>query len=193
MIKSSRIHVSQKKRFGTIWLHICVLFIFGALLSGFTNDLAIAESGLQVYFLNVGQGDSSILICDNEVLMIDGGDSSCSQYIYSFLRNTLALDHIDVMIATHPHADHVGSLSAALNACTVEVLYTSEIEYDSETWQSVVRYANDQGTPVIIPEAGDEFYIGKARVLIPAAFSQYQLTGKSTILQSRGHYILSPV
>lgn len=85
--------------------------------------------GLEVYFLDVGQGDATVILCDGEVMMVDGGPPSASQFIYSFLRNTLQVDHIDVMIATHPHADHVGGLAAALNACSVNVLYTSETNY----------------------------------------------------------------
>lgn len=122
------------------------------------------DSGLFAYFLDVGQGDSTVIVCDGEVLMIDGGPSSASQFIYSFLRNTLQINHIDVMVATHPHADHVGGLSAALNACAVDVLYTSEINYDTKTWQSVLKYADAQGTPVVIPFPGDSFEIGGATV-----------------------------
>ena len=131
-----------------------------------TIHFVFAESTLHIYFLDVGQGDSSILICDDEVLMIDGGDPSQSQFIYSFLRNTLCLDHIDIMIATHPHTDHVGGLSAALNACSVDVLYTPVIDCDTAAWQSVLKYAKKQGTSVIIPKANDEFDLGDADVRI---------------------------
>lgn len=98
--------------------------------------------------------------------MVDGGPSSASQFIFSFLRNTLQIDHIDTMIATHPHADHVGGLAAALNACSVDVLYTSEINYDTKAWQSVLKYAEAQGTPVVIPSPGDSFDLGSGSVEI---------------------------
>ena len=105
-------------------------------------------------------------VCEGAVMIVDGGPPSASQFIYSFLRNTLKIDHIDVMIATHPHADHVGGLSAALNACSVDVLYTSETNYDTKAWQSVLKYADAQGTPVIIPYPGDSFDLGSATVEI---------------------------
>ena len=126
----------------------------------------LAEPGLHIYYLDVGQGDATVILCDDQVMMIDGGDATWSQFIYSFLRNTLGIDNIDVMIATHPHADHVGGLAAALNACSVGVLYTSELDYDTKSWQSVLKYAEAQGTPVIIPYPGDEFDLGGAVVQI---------------------------
>lgn len=129
-------------------------------------DYVFDESGLTVFFLDVGQGDSSIIICDGEVMMIDGGDSSHSQFIFSFLRNTLKIPYIDVMVATHPHADHVGGLAAALNACPVGVLFTPIIDYDTKVWNSVLKYAEAQGTPIFIPYTGDEFPLGNAMVKI---------------------------
>ena len=153
-------------KFHNHWLLIRFLLCVISIQVNVAMLVAHADNALQIYFLDVGQGDSSILICDDEVMMIDGGDPSQSQFIYSFLRNTLALDHIDVMIATHPHADHVGGLSAALNACSVDVLYTPVIDCDSDTWQSVLKYAEEQGTPIIIPEPNDEFKLGKSDVKI---------------------------
>lgn len=132
-----------------------------------------ALADLYVHFLDVGQGDAAIVIADEAVMMIDGGDAKHSSLIYTYLRDTLKIDNIDVMIATHPHADHAGGLSAALNACTVGVIYTPEIAYDTKTWNNVLRYAEAQGTPVIIPMPGDEFDLGGATVEIlgPVWFS----------------------
>ena len=129
---------------------IVLVLIVALLTSMFSFVIAEGDTGLYAYFLDVSQGDATVIVCDGEVLMIDGGPPSASQFIYSFLRNTLQTNHIDVMIATHPHADHVGGLSAALNACVVDVLYTSEINYDTKAWQSVLKYADAQGTPVVI-------------------------------------------
>ena len=126
----------------------------------------ILEDGLHIYFLDVGQGDAAVILCDGEAMMIDGGDSKHSSFIYSFLRNTLELDEIEIMIASHPHADHVGGLAAALNACPVGVLYTPLLDYDTKTWQSVIKYAEAQGTPILIPEPGDQLSLGDSTVEI---------------------------
>ena len=148
--------------------HLKRLILSLALIFTLTTptQAVLAEDGLQVYFLDVGQGDATVAVCEGAVMIVDGGPPSASQFIYSFLRNTLKIDHIDVMIASHPHADHVGGLSAALNACSVDVLYTSEINYDTKAWQSVLKYADAQGTPVIIPYPGDSFDLGSATVEI---------------------------
>ena len=81
-----------------------LLVICSLTVCGIASCEAPAQ-GFEVYFLDVGQGDATVILCDGEVMMVDGGPPSASQFIYSFLRNTLQLDHIDIMLATHPHAD----------------------------------------------------------------------------------------
>lgn len=122
------------------------------------------DGELCVYFLDVGEADASIIVCDDKVLMIDGGNAADSSLIYSMLRNTLGITHIDRMIATHPHEDHVGGLSGALNACKVDKLYTPVLDYESSAFESMLKYARLQGTSFIVPEPGDIFWLGDARV-----------------------------
>ena len=99
-------------------------------------------------------------------MIIDGVDSQHSSYIYSFLHNTIEVNHIDVMIASHPHMDHVGGLAAALNACNVDLIYSPVLDYDTKAWNSVKKYAEIQGTPIVVPDAGDEFDLGELHVQI---------------------------
>ena len=97
---------------------LCILSSPLLMLLMFTagcGTIASAEN-LLVYFLDVGQADAAILQCGDEVMMIDGGESSDSSLIYSYLTKTLGITHIDYMIATHPHADHIGGLSNYLKS-----------------------------------------------------------------------------
>ena len=137
-----------------------------------TTITAFAE-GLTVSFLDVGQADSAILTCDGETLMIDGGNAGDSDFIYSYLKNTLGLTHIDYMIATLPHEDHIGGLSAALNACTVGMLYSPVTEYDSKPFSSLLKYADRQGVEITVPNVGDRFNLGKAEVQILSPCRNY--------------------
>lgn len=142
-----------------------------------------AEEGLlHIYYVDVGQADSTIITCDDDVFMIDGGNVADSQLIFSVLRNTLRIEHIDCMIATHPHEDHVGGLAAALNACSVDRLLTPVLEYDTKAFHSMMKYAEKQGTIIEIPSVGDSFMIGSARVDILGPLRFYENNNDKSIV-----------
>lgn len=121
---------------------------------------------IEVHFLDVGQGDCAIIACDGEFMIIDGGPPSASQYLYWYIREKLEINEFRYMIATHPHEDHIGGLSAALNAAMTDVLMTPVLEWDTRAFESMMKYADLQGTPVIVPEEGDTFQLGGATVTI---------------------------
>lgn len=136
------------------------------------GTIASAEN-LLVYFLGDGQADAAILQCGDEVMMIDGGESSDSSLIYSYLTKTLGITHIDYMIATHPHTDHIGGLSGALNACSVGVVYSPVRSYDSKQFSSLVKYVQKQGRELTVPEIGDSFAFGDAQVQFLSPMKEY--------------------
>lgn len=149
------------KKLRLFFLAVCLVgFIMGA-------SIALAQSEplngtFEIHFLDVGQGDAAIVICDDKVLMIDGGNSADSSLIYSFLKNTLGLDHIDYMVATHPHEDHVGGLSGALNACSVGEAFSPVLQYDSEPFNDFLRFLSEQGKDLTVPNVGDIYALGSA-------------------------------
>ncbi|MDY2950375.1 MAG: MBL fold metallo-hydrolase, partial [Lachnospiraceae bacterium] len=77
---------------------------------------------LTVTFLDVGQGDAAVLQCGGQTMMIDGGKAKASSYIYSWLKKN-QISYLDVMVATHTDADHIGGLSGALNYAKVGTAY----------------------------------------------------------------------
>jgi beta-lactamase superfamily II metal-dependent hydrolase len=69
------------------------------------------SQNLTIAFINVGQGDSTLVILPNgKTLLIDGGDHENSGRVLATLQQ-YNLSHIDVVVATHPHADHIGGLT----------------------------------------------------------------------------------
>lgn len=70
----------------------------------------IASADLEAHFLDVGQGDAAIIICDGEAMIIDGGPPSASRLMFSYIKNTLGLELIKLMVATHPHEDHMSKM-----------------------------------------------------------------------------------
>ena len=126
----------------------------------------LAFADLEVYFLDVGQGDSAIVLCDGESMIIDGGPASASSFLYSFIRDTLGLEHIDYMVATHPHEDHIGGLPAVLNAVPVDLILSPVSEWDTKRFESISKYAQAQGAQIIVPDEGDMLSLGSATVMV---------------------------
>lgn len=117
-------------------------------------------------FLDVGQGECAIIVADGDAMIIDGGSSWASQIVYSHLRNKLHLQNVKIMVATHPHEDHIGGLSGALNAVPVDLILSPVLEYDSKEFSELTEYAYLQGSVMDVPFPGDVFSLGNATVTI---------------------------
>lgn len=145
------------------------LLLFFALLLFPLSALA----DLEAHFLDVGHGDCTIIVCDGEAMIIDGGQSGESDRVFAAIRN-LGIENLKCAIATHPQSDHVGGLPAAFHAATVQSLYAPVTEYDSDRFQTLIDKANEMSVPVIVPTAGDTFHIGGATVTVIAPIKQYK-------------------
>ncbi len=123
------------------------------------------QSGFSVLFLDVGQGDSALVQCGGHAMLIDGGDRNNSQKIYSVLKKQ-GISHLDLVIASHPHADHVGGLAAAFQAADAELVLCSTTNAPGETFRNFSRYASQKGNGIQVPEAGTIYPLGDAQVEI---------------------------
>lgn len=133
-------------------------------LDASVND---AESGFEVHYIDVGQADASLVMCDGNYMLIDGGNVEDSSLIYAYLKEH-GVKELDYMICTHAHEDHVGGLAGALNYAKVNNILCPTKEYSTSAFQSFVKYANQQNKEIIIPTPDMEFSIGSADCTILA-------------------------
>lgn len=126
-----------------------------------TSPTISETSSFEIHFIDVGQADAALVICDGETALIDGGNAEDSNLIYSYLKK-YDVAHLDYIVATHGHEDHCGGLSGALNAATAGTAFCSVADYDSKAFRNFVGNLNEQGKEISIPEPGYSFDIGSA-------------------------------
>lgn len=116
---------------------------------------------LEIHFIDVGEADAALLMCGGEAMMIDGGNAADSDTVYTYLKK-YSVDHLKYLICTHPHEDHVGGLSGALNYATVGTVFCSEKSWPGRPFESFVKYVEKRGAMITVPTAGAAISLGGA-------------------------------
>jgi competence protein ComEC len=111
--------MSQSEKKKKIVKFICTALLCAVILAGCTINISFDDSEnslsdeIQVHFIDVGQGDSSLIITDNFNILIDAGEKEEAYAVNSYL-NEHGVEKLDYIIATHPHSDHIGGLAQVI-------------------------------------------------------------------------------
>lgn len=129
--------------------------------SGPSDIVKIPDSELYVHFLDVGQAHCAIIENGDDIILIDGGNRADSDYVINYLES-LNVDDIDIIIATHPHEDHIGALPAVIEAYSVDYIYyptiPEEFEPDTIIYREFLQKATASGAKNISPYNKDIIY-----------------------------------
>lgn len=146
-----------------------------------TSSDTSSNSTFSVRFLDVGQADAALIECDGHYMLIDGGNVEDSSLIYSVLSNA-NIRHLDIIVGTHTHEDHIGGLAGALNYATSDLILCPMSEYDSEAFNNFKSYAENQNNGLTIPQVGDIYELGSADIEILGVNSSSDPNNSSIIL-----------
>jgi competence protein ComEC len=133
------------------------------LISLFTAVLR-PRNGLYIKFMDVGQGDAAFIRTpENYTMLIDGGgnyqsDQTLNQEMF------FPLCHLDYLVVTHPHSDHIKGLEKILKRCSVGFVMFNDVSYESpdlDVFKHLLKNNN-----VINVFAGDELSLGKINIKI---------------------------
>ena len=141
---------------------------------------------LTVHYIDVGQADCTLLECGGQTMLIDGGNVDDSSLVVAYLKEQ-GIEHLDYMVCTHAHEDHVGGLSGPLNTCTVGQVFAPVTEYESVAFENFIQYTHEQGVDVTVPEADSSFLLGEARVIVLGPRKTYEEPNDTSIVLRVDH------
>lgn len=82
--------------------------------TGKTSAVSTAEAGeTQVHFIDVGQGDATLISQGGSYALIDAGTADATEDLLAYL-DSLGITTIDILVMTHPHADHIGAMDEVI-------------------------------------------------------------------------------
>jgi competence protein ComEC len=158
-----------------------VTLVAVALLPVLVWTTAVAKgppSDLTVRVFDVGQGDAALVTTPaGATMLIDGGPDE--EQVATELA-ALGVKRVDVVVASHPHADHIVGLPAVLARFQVGVVMYPGCPTTSALQVELDRAIDDEGIPVRTPAAGDVFHVGDLRVDVLSPDRCWQNTESDT-------------
>ena len=122
-----------------------------------------SEHSFAVHYIDVGQGDAALVVCDDKTMLIDGGKPHASSIIYTYLKN-LNIDYLDYIVASHADDDHIGGLSAPLAKMKVGNVLAPETEADTRSYESLKNKTAEQGLTIAHPKPGESLDFGSSTI-----------------------------
>jgi len=139
------------------------------------------NSSFEIHFIDVGQADAALVICTGKTMLIDGGNVEDSNLIYAYLQKQ-GIHHLDYVVCTHAHEDHVGGLSGALTAATAGKVMAPVTEYNTKAFRNFVSKAAERGCDITVPTAGQVFSLGDAQVTVVGPLKSYEDPNDTSIV-----------
>ncbi len=133
---------------------------------------SLPEGELTVHFLDVGQADCTLLVCDGEAMVIDAGNNADANTIKNYL-NGQGITELKYAVGTHPHEDHIGSMDAVVGIWPPETLFLPQVEADSETFRDVLHAAEEKDVPITRPVIGQNYSLGGGSFTILGPLTDY--------------------
>ena len=140
---------------------VAVALLIWQSAEGRKNTVNVPMDGLYVHYIDVGQGDSELVCCNGEYMLIDAGEPDASDAVLEYL-DALGIDRLDYLVCTHGHSDHCGGLDAVVESLEVETVFTSPYAGDSPSYEIFTDAVYDAGLELTVPVLGESYRLGEA-------------------------------
>ena len=137
--------MDKKKKIISSIIGIIVVLLAGYFGIDLTQDSKVPkDSKLMISYMDVGQGDAAYIKVNGNDILIDAGPRSNSKELLEQLK-AKNIDDFELVIATHPHEDHIGGMVDVFKEYEVKAFYSPKITHTTKTYENLVKAVKDEG------------------------------------------------
>ncbi|MBE5882354.1 MAG: MBL fold metallo-hydrolase [Lachnospiraceae bacterium] len=137
-------------------------------------------SEMQVHFIDVGQGDATLVIAGEHAMLIDAGDDSKGTKVQLYLK-TQGIERLDYLVLTHTDADHIGGADVIISKFDIGNVFIGDYPKDNNTYRDLMQALETKRLPYSTPEVGDTYALGDAFFMLVAPNRTYSDPNNSSI------------
>ena len=130
--------------------------------SGCISKIDVNEDVLRVYYFDVGQADSILIVNNGESMLIDAGKNDSGKVVVDNLKK-IGIEKLDYVVGTHPHEDHIGGLDDVIKNMDVGTIMMPKTSTTTKTYEDVIDAISSKKKKIKVPKVGETFNVGKAK------------------------------
>src|SRR3712207_3037769 len=116
---------------------------------------------LEIHTIDVGQGDSSLVISpDGHSLLVDGGEEEYARNVIRHIKKS-RIHHLDYVIGTHFDSDHIGSLDKVISEIPTSKIFLPPDRSSKKDLLEIVSIAKHKSINITSLKAGEHFNLGE--------------------------------
>lgn len=137
-------------------------------------------TSMEVYFIDVGQGDSTLIKCGDKTMLIDCGDENKGTTVRLFLKKH-DVTHLDYLLLTHSDADHIGGAASVITNVDIDTLWMCKYEKTNDIYSNLINSIDYRNYKWATPNPGEEYELGDAKFTVIAPNKTYDNPNDSSI------------
>lgn len=134
-----------------------------------TQTVVPKDGEASVHFIDVGQGNCTLILSNDASVLIDAGETDQGQVVVDYLQSQ-GVTSLDYVIASHPHSDHIGGMPEVLEAVQVKHLIMPELKDSliptTRVYEKLLTAIAEHNIPVTAAKLGDTYEVGSGRLTI---------------------------
>ncbi len=176
------------------YILVCIVLLLGMICFFLASELqkefsdiskesvseTAAYSDMEVHFIDVGQGDATLVVSDGHYMLIDAGDNSKGTAVQLYLTK-LGVERLDYLILTHTDADHIGGADVIITKFDIDHIFIGDFPKESRAYEELMEALEYRNMSHSVPEVGAQYPMGDSGFTIIAPNGTYEDPNNSSI------------